>query len=94
MLIGAGTVLGLIVALLGTSALRSVLYEVSALDLSTFLFVTFTLALVALAASYIPARRATRADPMKSAPPNRAELWSSTWISARSPSRLATATRS
>ena len=64
MLIGAGTVLGLIVALLGTSALRSVLYEVSALDLSTFLFVTFTLALVALAASYIPARRATRADPM------------------------------
>jgi putative ABC transport system permease protein len=64
MLIGAGTVLGLIVALLGTSALRSVLYEVSALDLSTFLFVTLILALVALAASYIPARRATRADPM------------------------------
>lgn len=63
-LIGAGTVLGLIVALLTTSALRSVLYEVSALDLSTFLFVTITLALVALVASYIPARRATRADPM------------------------------
>jgi predicted permease len=64
MLIGAGTVLGLIAGLLGTSALRSVLYEVSALDFSTFLFVTLTLALVALAASYIPARRATRADPM------------------------------
>ncbi|HEX4666931.1 MAG TPA: ABC transporter permease [Chthoniobacterales bacterium] len=63
-LIGAGTVLGLIVAFLSTSALRSVLYEVSALDLTTFLFVTFTLAFVALVASYIPARRATRADPM------------------------------
>ena len=63
-LIGAGTVLGLVVALLTTSALRSVLYEVSALDLSTFLFVTCTLALVALLASYLPARRATRADPM------------------------------
>lgn len=63
-LIGAGTALGLIVAFLSTSALRSALYEVSALDLPTFLFVTFTLALVALVASYIPARRATRADPM------------------------------
>ncbi len=63
-LIAAGTILGLIVALLSTSALRSVLYEVSALDLSTFLFVTLILTLVALIASYIPARRATRADPM------------------------------
>ncbi len=63
-LIAAGTILGLIVAVLSTSALRSVLYEVSALDLSTFLFVTSILALVALIASYIPARRATRADPM------------------------------
>jgi putative ABC transport system permease protein len=63
-LIGAGTVLGLIVALLSTSALRSVLYEVGALDLSTFVFVTLTLTLVALVASYFPARRATRADPM------------------------------
>ncbi|MEO6871960.1 MAG: ABC transporter permease [Chthoniobacterales bacterium] len=63
-LIGAGTILGLIVALLSTSALSSVLYNVSALDLSTFLFVTLILALVAFVASYIPARRAMRADPM------------------------------
>ena len=63
-LIGAGTLLGLIVALFSTSVLRSVLYEVSTLDVPTFLFVTLTLALVALLASYIPARRATRADPM------------------------------
>jgi ABC-type antimicrobial peptide transport system permease subunit len=63
-LIGAGTILGLIVALLSTSVLRSVLYEVSTLDAPTFLFVTLALACVALIASYIPARRATRADPM------------------------------
>ena len=64
MLIGAGTLIGLIIAFFSTSLLRSVLYEVSALDLSIFLFVTFVLALVALLASYIPAHRATRADPM------------------------------
>ena len=63
-LIGAGTILGLIVAFLTTSLLRSALYDVSALDLPTFLLVTLALALVALVASYIPARRATRADPM------------------------------
>ena len=63
-LIGAGTLIGLIIAFFSTSVLRSVLYDVSALDLSIFLFVTIVLALVALLASYIPARRATRADPM------------------------------
>ncbi len=61
---GEGTVLGVIVALCSTSVLRSVLYEVSALDASIFLFVTLILAGVALLASSIPARRATKADPM------------------------------
>jgi putative ABC transport system permease protein len=64
LLIGAGTVLGLIVAFLTTSLLRSALYATSTLDLATFALVTLTLALVALLASYIPARRATKADPM------------------------------
>ncbi len=64
MLIGAGTMLGLIVALLSTSALRSALYGTSAFDLATFALVTITLALVAFFASYLPARRATKADPM------------------------------
>jgi putative ABC transport system permease protein len=47
LLIGAGTVLGLIVAFLTTSALRSALYATSTLDLATFALVTLTLALVA-----------------------------------------------
>ena len=64
LLIGSGTLIGLIVAFLTTSLLRSALFATSALDLTTFTLVTLTLALVALLASYIPARRATRADPM------------------------------
>jgi putative ABC transport system permease protein len=40
------------------------LYRVGAFDLTTFAGVTIALALVALLASYIPALRATRADPM------------------------------
>jgi putative ABC transport system permease protein len=63
-LIGSGTILGLIIAFGSTSLLRSVLYHVSAVDLPTFVLVTLALAGVALLASYIPARRATRAEPM------------------------------
>jgi len=64
LLIGAGALLGLIAAFLSTSLLRSALYNTSAFDLTTFVLVTLTLTAVAFLASYIPARRATRADPM------------------------------
>ena len=63
-LIALGTGVGLIMALVSTRALQALLYSVSAFDVSTFLFVTFVLGAVALAASYLPAQRATRADPM------------------------------
>jgi predicted permease len=63
-LVGVGAVVGLVLAFLSTRALVALLYSVSAFDLATFLFVTITLAAVALLASYIPALRATRADPM------------------------------
>ena len=63
-LVGIGAVIGLVLALLSTRALATLLYSVSGFDLTTFLFVTITLAGVALLASYVPALRATRADPM------------------------------
>ncbi|MDQ6809271.1 MAG: ABC transporter permease [Verrucomicrobiota bacterium] len=59
-----GGAIGLILAFFSSRTLGSLLYNVPAFDLPTFTFVTFVLALVALLASYIPARRATRADPM------------------------------
>ena len=63
-LVGIGTVIGLVLALLSTRTLSALLYSVGAFDAMTFVFVTVTLAAVALLASYIPALRATRADPM------------------------------
>jgi putative ABC transport system permease protein len=59
-----GTVFGLLIAIFSTRALASLLYDVSAFDKPTFVLVTFVLGGVALAASYVPALRAMRADPM------------------------------
>ena len=63
-LLSIGSVIGLILAFLSTRALGSMLYNVPAFDLPMFVLVTIALALVALVASYIPALRATKADPM------------------------------
>jgi len=63
-LISAGAGIGLIVALMSTSTLQALLYNVSAFDTPTFVLVTILLAAVALIASYLPAMRATKADPM------------------------------
>ena len=63
-LVGVGTAAGLLLALCSTRALQALLYRVSAFDAPTFLLVTLILGAVALAASYLPAQRATRADPM------------------------------
>jgi ABC-type lipoprotein release transport system permease subunit len=49
---------------MSTHTLRALLYSVSAFDTATFALVTVLLGAVALAASYLPAMRATRADPM------------------------------
>jgi predicted permease len=63
-LVALGSATGLVLAAFCSRALGSMLYNVRAFDLSTFAFVTAVLVFVALLASYIPALRATRADPM------------------------------
>jgi len=63
-LVGIGTVIGLILALFSTRTLSAFLYTVGAFDVVTFVVVTVALATIALIASYVPALRATRADPM------------------------------
>ena len=64
MLAGAGMALGLVGALLTTRFLSAMLYAVQATDAATFGAVALLLAAVALGAAYIPARRATKVDPM------------------------------
>lgn len=63
-MVGAGLVLGLGAALAISRVVNNFLVGVSASDPMTYAIVTLLLGLVALAACYIPARRATRIDPM------------------------------
>jgi len=60
----AGSLLGVGGAYWLTRLMRSMLYAVSASDPGTFLAVPALLIVVALLASYIPARRAMRVDPV------------------------------
>src|SRR5947199_5985861 len=59
-----GLALGLAASIAGTRLLKSMLFEVQPNDPATFVAVATLLTVVALLACYMPARRATRVDPM------------------------------
>jgi hypothetical protein len=59
-----GAIVGIGVALAVTRYLKSMLYDIPANDPATIAVVAILLTLIAVAACYIPARRAMRVDPM------------------------------
>lgn len=63
-LVAIGALIGIIAAVAMCRLLSAFLYGISAVDGITFVVVTIALVSVALFACYIPARRATRVDPM------------------------------
>ena len=64
LLVGGGTVCGLVASMAVTRAIAGLLYGVSPLDPIVFAGVSLTLAAAGFVASLIPARRATRVDPI------------------------------
>jgi ABC-type antimicrobial peptide transport system permease subunit len=64
-LAAVGLVVGFGTAIVATRALSSLLYAVSPIDPATFVATSIVVAVVALAASFVPARRATRIDPIE-----------------------------
>jgi predicted permease len=64
LLVIGGLVLGMAGAALATRALRTMLFGVSTLDAVTFVGAALLLGGVAMLATYVPARRAARIDPM------------------------------
>jgi len=63
-LVLAGLLIGVITSLGLTQLIASLLYDVKPYDPTTLLSVSLLLVLVALAACYLPARRAAKVDPM------------------------------
>jgi predicted permease len=63
-LILAGTATGVLLALILARGLKSLIYEVSPADPLTFTAIGFAVLAIAIVACYIPAQKATKADPM------------------------------
>ena len=63
-LVGTGIVAGLVGTLLLGRILNSLLFEVSSIDPVTYLVGAVVIALVSQLACWMPARRATRVDPI------------------------------
>jgi putative ABC transport system permease protein len=63
--VGAGLILGLVGVLVSSRLLQSFLFGIGATDLTTLFSVTLILTAVAFIACLLPARRATRVDPIQ-----------------------------
>jgi putative ABC transport system permease protein len=63
-MVAIGVALGIAASVAMTRLMKSLLYGVSPLDLGTYLGMSVLLVTVSLVASYFPARRATRVDPL------------------------------
>jgi ABC-type antimicrobial peptide transport system permease subunit len=62
-LASVGSIIGVGGALLLTRVMRGLLFHISATDPATYIAIALLWLIVAIAASYIPARRAARIDP-------------------------------
>jgi ABC-type antimicrobial peptide transport system permease subunit len=63
-LVLAGTAAGILLALVLAQGLKSLIYQVSPADPLTFTAIAVAVVLIAILAGYIPAQKATQADPM------------------------------
>jgi len=64
-LVGIGVIAGGVGALFLSRSLEGLLFQINTFDLMTFSAMALVLGAVAIAASWVPARRATAVDPMK-----------------------------
>ena len=61
--VGIGLMLALVLSVVMASRLSGILYKISPHDLATFVAAPVVFLMIALLASYLPARRATQVDP-------------------------------
>jgi len=64
--LAVGVVLGLVAAAVSTRALRSLVFGVGVLDPVAFVVVAGAMVVVGLLAAWVPARKASRVDPIES----------------------------